>query len=158
MTHSELVKRSEYWLQQQHGKYRCSFTLREYSCYSWEQPDVIGWQCSTLLSVLIECKATRSDFLSDRKKKFRANPGLGAGNYRFYACPPKLIGIKDLPEYWGLLWIHPRKVTLEWAPSSFDNSAIYRNEMPFLVSALRRVHLRGDLEKIYDVETYKRRR
>lgn len=50
-----------------------------------EAPDAIGWQGG--VSVLIEVKASRSDFLNDGKKHFRQRPELGMGNYRHYLAP-----------------------------------------------------------------------
>jgi len=50
------------------------------------------------MSYMIECKATRSDFLSDKTKPFRKKPERGVGNYRYYMTPPNLISADDLPE------------------------------------------------------------
>ena len=62
-THAELVKRAEHWLMKTVG---CSFCLTELTTSAGEIPDAIGWKNGR--SILIECKATRADFLSDKKK------------------------------------------------------------------------------------------
>jgi hypothetical protein len=98
-THSLLVKRAEHWLLNTVG---CGFVLMELVAALGEIPDAIGWKYSD--SYLVECKATRSDFLSDGKKWFRRHPEYGMGNYRYYLCPPDLIKPKELPECWGLLY------------------------------------------------------
>lgn len=71
-----------------------------------EQADVIGFRSNC--SLLIEAKATRSDFLADAKKPHRASGGLGV--YRFYIAPAGVIGVEDLPPAWGLLHVVGNKV------------------------------------------------
>ena len=73
-----------------------------------ETPDVIGWYDGN--SFLIECKASRADFLADAKKSFRANPNLGMGDWRFYMCPEGVIQPEELPQHWGLIWIKNDRV------------------------------------------------
>ncbi|WHI46573.1 hypothetical protein [Microbulbifer sp. VAAF005] len=101
-THSSLVSMAGAWLK---GKANCGavFTELVTNVESGEQPDAIGFRGGRI-SILIECKATRSDFLADKKKPFRKRPELGMGMYRFYLCPPGVITEKDLPEKWGLLY------------------------------------------------------
>ena len=154
MTHEELVKRAERWLMNTIG---CSFCLTEFTTIIGEIPDAIGFKNGQ--SILIECKATRADFLRDKKKRFRKRPELGVGKYRFYLCPPGLIKPYEPPEKWGLLYCRDRSVERVVAPRgntfhkfpAFDFN--YKNEIQMLCSALRRVHIRGDLQKIYDRET-----
>ena len=152
MDHRELVNRSERWLLTTRG---CGFVFIELATSSVETPDAIGWRAS--LSHLIECKANRSDFLADKRKSFRRNPELGMGNYRYYACPPELIKVEDLPDRWGLLWVYPTRVKVVHRPFGFFSPKIAHNERKILCSALRRVHLRGDLHKIYQPFNPRRR-
>ncbi len=46
-----------------------------------EQPDAMGFRNSA--SCLIEAKCSRADLLADRKKRFRKNPSLGMGDWRY---------------------------------------------------------------------------
>lgn len=65
-----------------------------------EKPDIIAWKSG--LSLLIECKATRADFLRDLRKPFR-NDGNGMGNFRFYLAPENIINPEELPPFWGFI-------------------------------------------------------
>lgn len=105
--HDELVKRAGRWLR---GTCGCSAVLTEIKAFteSGESPDAVGWRSN--YSVLVECKASRSDFLADRKKPFRVHPARGIGTFRFFLCPPGIILPEDLPGGWGLLYVEPRKV------------------------------------------------
>lgn len=155
MTHSELVARGTAWLRSQ----GCAIVLSEFTAHTGnnELPDVIGWHGST--SVLIECKASRSDFLADKGKRFRQSPQLGMGDFRLYLAPPEIIRVDELPEGWGLLVVrgtrieiagpHPRTYFHEsqgkkrrhvawWdAPLAGNKSA----ETTMLLSAIRRLQL-----------------
>ena len=154
MTHEELVIRAERWLKTM----GCGVVLNDNfraGTHSGEQPDAIGWRDG--LSLLVECKATRSDFLADRKKRFRADPALGMGDWRFFMCPPGLIKPEELPEGWGLLYAHPRKIQKVhgvpgnahwWAARPFE--ADKRCETQMMYSALRRLSLRGYFPAIYE--------
>jgi hypothetical protein len=145
MTHDELVDRGRSWLRRQ----GCAIVLAEFAAnvYTGEQPDVLGWRDG--LSLLVECKTSRSDFLADRRKKFRSQPDTGMGDWRFYLTPPGIVNVADLPPGWGLLWAHPRKIErVHGGP--FGNSswhaqrpfvANYAVERMMLVSALRRLQL-----------------
>src|SRR5438309_6651396 len=99
MTHAQLVRMGEHWLR---TRYRCGIVLSEQSCASGETPDVIGWKGSCR-SVVVECKISRADFLADRDKPFRKDPGLGMGCERLYLVPCGLVGKHELPPKWGLL-------------------------------------------------------
>jgi hypothetical protein len=154
MTHSDLVARAERWLQTQ----GCGVTIRDpfrAHTLNREQPDAIGWRDG--LSILIECKISRADFLADRSKPFRTDPAKGMGNWRFYLCHPETIQVDDLPPRWGLLWATPRTIrrihgvpgnTGWWRKRPFI--ACKQSETMMLVSALRRMALRGHLPEIYE--------
>lgn len=151
MNHKELITRADRWLLKSKG---CGFTLVELNSNNngCETPDVIGWKYAH--SHLIECKSSRADFLSDKNKVARRMPERGMGNYRYYMCEPETIKPEDLPLDWGLLYVYPKHVKQIIDPKYFDNIA--KNDIYILCSALRRVHIRGDLAKIYNPESIKR--
>lgn len=106
--HYDLCMRAAEWLEKQMN---CGFVIRDgFGCQTstMEQPDALGLRGG--VSMLVEVKVSRADFLGDKKKKFRQNPELGLGDFRIYACPPGIIKVSDLPEDWGLIYIHPKKV------------------------------------------------
>ena len=99
--HDQLVLRAERWLANQ----GCQVVIRDpFRSWNQEQPDAIGWRSD--VSILVEVKVSRSDFLADAKKHFRSNARSGMGDWRFYMCPPGIIQLDDLPEGWGLLWVY----------------------------------------------------
>lgn len=144
-THAELVALAERWLR---NSVRCSVVLCELHAATGtgEIPDAIGW--NSTITVLVECKATRADFLADRRKRFRVEPSAGMGVYRYFLAPPGLIGREELPLGWGLLI--PRAKTIQrivghdprsWKeppPFPFCNR---RAEAIMLLSALNRLRL-----------------
>ena len=153
-SHADLVARAERWLKQQ----GCGITIRDpfrARTPHGEFPDAIGWRDG--LSILVECKVSRADFLADRRKPFRADPEKGMGDWRFYLAPPGIIHPVDLPTGWGLLWALPKTVrrihgvpgnTGWWRQKPF--AACKRSETVMLASALRRLTIRGQLPKIYE--------
>ena len=162
MTHKQLVDAAYQWVLKRTS---CGMAFKDFytNCCNGERPDVIGFQ-SWGTSVLVECKASRSDFLSDRKKSFRANPQLGMGTYRFYCCPTGLLTQADLPEKWGLIYVNEkgryRTVFNPYNANRGDYSNIWSNgfeqnlraEHGVMYSALRRIHLRNKLDCIYEPE------
>jgi len=66
-----------------------------------EQPDVLGVNCWSH-SILIEVKVSRSDFLADKKKPWRANPKMGIGDRRVYLTPKGLLKPEEIPYGWEL--------------------------------------------------------
>src|SRR5437899_3045749 len=97
--HTQLVSKAVDFLRREYG---CGVILSEQYCATGEIPDAIGWK-GLNRSVVIECKATRSDFLADASKSFRLKPEEGLGRERFYMAPSGVIGLEELPEGWGLL-------------------------------------------------------
>lgn len=150
--HDQMVLRAERWLEQQ----GCGVVIRDpFRSVNQEQPDAIGWRSG--VSILIEVKASRSDFLSDKNKAFRAKPEEGMGDWRFYMSPPDIIKPEDLPEGWGLLWVRGKKIQKvhgvppnSWWVSKKPFTGDKANENTMLLSALRRLKLRGYLPQIYD--------
>lgn len=155
MTHQALVKIAERWLL---GTKKCSFAFTELVCLATSEiPDAIGFQGGE--SFLVECKVSRADFLSDAKKPFRRNPGMGMGVFRYYLCPAGIITAQDLPEKWGLIWVNEKGKSRQmvgpkgnvWSTQqNFRHERNMQAEMGLMASALRRLHLRGVLPMIYD--------
>lgn len=154
MTHDYLVERAAKWLK----SFGCGIVFDDRfqaRTESGERPDAIGFRHD--VSVLIECKATRSDFLSDKRKKFRIDPQLGVGDWRFYLCPPGIIKVEDLPCGWGLLYCHPNKIErvhgipvnkVDLKEKPFTGNHV--NEKKILYSALRRLEILGKFDEIYN--------
>lgn len=110
-----------------------------------EQPDAIGWLESA--SVAVEAKASRSDFLADTKKPHRADPSRAVGDWRFYAAPPGVVAVDELPAGWGLLeWngsclkpVHGVPLgNCNWYHAPFRETSNKRAETRLLVSAIHR--------------------
>ncbi|APE04351.1 hypothetical protein BM526_18805 (plasmid) [Alteromonas mediterranea] len=121
---------------------------------SGEFPDALGFRNG--VSCLIEVKVSRSDFLADKKKRFRVEPSLGMGDWRFYLSPPDVISSEDLPEGWGLLhYVRSKIVKVEgWPPNTqwiFKKpfEANKQSECDVLYSALRRIKKSGHLDAAY---------
>ena len=81
---------------------------------------------------------------------------MGVGNYRFYLTPENLLKQDEIPDKWGLLEVtQSRKIKKIIAPKGniwsnwqqCESHVVSENLM--MMSALRRVQLNGDLEKIF---------
>ena len=134
MTHEQLCKKARAWLR---GTRRCNPVFSNIASCS-EIPDAIGWASSWSWrgSLVVECKASTSDFYADKKKRialrhkehgyivpFRywtsdsdsyeqvENPLMG--DYRFYMSLPETITEemveKNAPDH-GLLHIVGKQV------------------------------------------------
>jgi len=101
-----------------------------------ETPDAIGWYGR--LAILIECKASKADFLADVKKFFRAYPAMGIGSHRYYLTPVGMLEASEVPAGWGLIEFDGRryKIIRESAPFAESNRD---QEVSILISTLRRV-------------------
>lgn len=133
LDHCGLVDQARRWLKRQ----GCKVVICELACdsYSNEIPDAIGWQGKK--SILIECKTSRSDFLADKRKRFRKNPEIGMGYERYYLAPEGLIKTHDLPDGWGLLEQKGKRVFLK-CRNTKTHPAHIQSERALLLSALRR--------------------
>jgi len=161
-THGELVEIAYRWILKSTP---CGIAFKEYRAYTWsgEIPDVIGFGSSGL-SVLVECKVSRADFLGDRKKMFRQIPELGMGRQRFYCCPAGLIKKEELPDGWGLIYVNEDRKAIKVHSIYRGNTEIHttgfepsmRDERAIMYSALRRLHMRGRLDEIYEELNAKR--
>jgi len=155
LTHKQLVIEGEKWLKKKGAK----ITMREIGAATrnHESPDVIGW-FPYRRTVVIECKTSRPDFLSDKNKYCRRYPDKGMGDYRIYLCPIDVIKIEDLPDGWGLLYHNGKKICNVFGIEKRSVSCWIRtklrkckvSETDMLLSGLRRLVLRGHLEEIYN--------
>lgn len=176
-THAQLVEIAYKWLVKNGG---VGFAFKELKSISSEIPDVIGfnsWQ-----SILIECKASRADFLKDKKKKHRVNDAKGMGNWRFICCVKGLIKVSELPEKWGLIYVDEcgkakieydcrqkiirEPIHSEWQREMFPDGFYTRrdraeencfevdtfSERNIMYTALRRLFIKGHMNCIYDKE------
>ena len=109
--------------------------------------------------MLIECKVSRADFLSDREKPFRRDPTLGMGCERLYLTPAGLIGADDLPPRWGLLECKGREVSLVVKPARISQrrETGLMWEMNLLLASLRRVEVRIEPQTVTDFLKWKNR-
>lgn len=149
MTHKDLVEIGHKCLKK-FWKYKIIFKEITTISSAGEIPDVIGFAAYGK-SILIECKASRSDFLRDRAKQFRISPSLGMGRYRFYLAPIGLISVAELPSNWGLIEISEKgkpSITVNpYCSNPYGN--VWRNgfeqnmeaERAFLYSVIRRLDL-----------------
>ena len=106
-THAQLVESAAKWLK------RNGFSVigtEIIASGSREIPDAIGFREAGTCTALVEVKVSRSDFLADAKKPWRAPGAAGLGLYRFYLSPPDVISIEDLPAGWGLLHASGRRI------------------------------------------------
>ncbi|HIH2745211.1 TPA: hypothetical protein ACYLN4_000889 [Burkholderia lata] len=102
--HQQLVTLGERWIKRQgFGVVAAELVTNGTN----EQADVVGFRSTC--SAVVEAKASRADFLADRKKPHRSAGGLGV--YRFYLCPPGVIELEDLPSGWGLLYADGQRIT-----------------------------------------------
>jgi hypothetical protein len=153
MTHAKLVVMAVGWLR----RYRCGVVLSEQACVSGEMPDAIGWK-KACHSVLVECKASRPDFLADREKPCRLRPEIGVGCERYYLAPKGMIRIEELPPGWGLLEVSGREIeTFRPSAKNLRSTVGFGYEMNLLLASLRRVEVRIEPQSITDFLKWKNR-
>lgn len=160
MTHSDLVRVAARWLKSKAvtcdsiSLIRCPIVFTEMVTLMSETPDAIGFFQSRF-SILIECKASRSDFLADKKKRFRVRPELGVGDYRYFMTVAGLISIAELPERWGLLEVSGKNVTVVQKAGRQQKKAM-SNEMVMLASAVRRLQSKRDLKPVVGASEFRK--
>jgi hypothetical protein len=150
ITHAELVELGRDWLirpfhtSAPYGHYGCVVVLTEIvvtNAWGGEQPDVFGF--CTGKSILIECKVSRADFLTDREKPFRAMMEMGIGSERWYMAPQGVINKGAVPANWGLLEVtQGRHILVIKRPEEQDRNTA--SEIAILISALRRLKTEPD--------------
>lgn len=137
MTHSELIEAAARWLR---GSQRCGVVLVEASG-GHEIPDAIGWRMGGRMSVLVECKASRADFLRDGDKWHR-RAGLGVGQRRYYMAPAGLLQPEDVPAGWGLVEVTSSgrcRVAVRLPKLETFDPEVWRRELGMLYSGLWKV-------------------
>jgi DNA-binding XRE family transcriptional regulator len=147
MTHDELVGLGRDWLikpyaaMADYGHTGCAVVITEISCNTWlgEQPDVLGFTSSRSRSILIECKASRSDFRADKDKPFRKHPEFGLGLQRWFLAPAGIIPVEEIPEKWGLLEAIGKKISV--TKKAEVQGRNYDSELNVLISVMRRLNL-----------------
>lgn len=147
MTHADLVNHARRWLQRHHA-----VVITEMVSSASETPDAIGFNCG--YTTVVECKATRSDFLSDKRKFFRRCPFAGVGNYRLYLAPKGLIDKDELPLDWGLVEVSPKGWLRTCKKAVFQNEKSVQTENSILISAFRRVGQSIQEEQCVSVRPY----
>lgn len=133
-THDDLIIMAREWL-----KPKCSVVVSEIAAFGLEQPDAIGWKGRE--TILIECKASRADFLADKKKIFRQFLAQGLGDYRYYLAPVGVIKHKsELLEGFGWLEVNPMtgKITTRRKAEIQPEKYVHR-EVSILLSVIRRI-------------------
>jgi len=136
MTHAELVKLAERWLRKSPDPH--PIVLSDVRCNMIsEQPDAIGFRNGGGATV-VECKASRADYIRDLDKPHRKNPAFGMGAHRYYCAPAGVIPVDNalFPKGWGLIVPTERgvRVILKADPfKEFDQNG----ERALLVYALR---------------------
>lgn len=161
LTHKDLIPIAYGWVLK-NGSCGVAFKELNTMASNGEYPDVIGFG-SWANSVLIEVKVSRNDFLSDKKKHFRVHPEKGMGRHRYYCCPTGMIKIAELPVGWGLIYVsesgkaicvyNPYKRYLvgnTWQKGHEGFAPNRHAEMGLMYSALRRLHIKGHIDSIYD--------
>lgn len=144
--HAVLVTAAIRWLR---GSRKCPVVFSEHVTRLGITPDAIGWYREW--SILVECKASRSDFFADRQKPIHLDPDSWPGQERWYLTPPGLVKVEELPAGWRLAELHG------WAPDNpgrvkaisplhrhsdrLFNDGRSRAELPLLLSAVRRHQL-----------------
>lgn len=116
LTHHELVEVAHRLLD--HLRYKYIITEPG---YRKELPDAIGFKTGE--SCLIECKASRADFLKDRKKPFRQD-GKGVGKLRIYLTNPGVARIEEVPPKWQLAYALDKNTVVFQKPWSKMNMTV----------------------------------
>lgn len=149
--HAQLITNAAHWLRM----LGCSVIITDMTSSSPETPDAIGFKGRW--SWLIECKASRADFLADRKKFFR-KPGNSQcmGSFRYMLAPAGMIRATELHDGWGLLEPRGKGATEIRPPPPHARASDRSYEIDLLTSALRRMvgpGVRGVMCKTYVIET-----
>lgn len=139
MTHKDLVRKAGAWLR---NSKHCTVVISELATtHNNETPDAIGFYSSGGSSILIECKASRADFLADKNKIFRREEERGMGDYRYFMVPiDMVISPDEVPDPWGLIVI-PASERARMHKEAKHTTANKNAEIVMLVSVLRRLEI-----------------
>ena len=147
--HADLILAAAKWLR---ISQRCAVVITDMVTAGGETPDAIGF--TSWHSIMIECKASRSDFRRDADKACRRRGG-GMGNERYFLAPADMLKPEEMPEGWGLLEMEEGgKVRMR--KNATSRSVEGRSEITLLISALRRIGQNpppGISVKCYTLET-----
>jgi hypothetical protein len=127
---------------------KCTYAVCELERVG-ECPDAFGWNSGS--TQLIEAKATRSDFLSDKKKYWRKNSDHGLGGFRSYICNEGIIKESELPLRWGLLYVNEKgKISVIKEPEK--QNCNHQGEINLISSILRRNDIKP---QVFSYKKYK---
>lgn len=152
ITHALLIEQASKWLQRK----GCSVVITDMTHAGPETADAIGWRGKQ--SIVIECKASVSDFRADSKKCFRRHPEIGMGCLRYFCAMRGLLPPEKMPNKWGLLEWDGRKMMETKKPEQHPENGA-REEISLLLSALRRIGSaapKGFSVKCYTMESKNR--
>lgn len=151
-THNELIELGRAWCIKpysacaDYGHSGCAVVITEIKAntYAMEEPDVLGF-CNKG-SILIECKASRADFLKDKEKVFRhpALKEMALGNQRWYLAPLGIIKPDEVPEDWGLLEVLRNRDILYPKIRAAIQESNKESEINILISVMRRLNAEKD--------------
>jgi hypothetical protein len=139
-THTELVERALKWLR---NTAKCKVAVSEYRCTDLNQiPDAIGWK-NARHSIMIECKASRSDFLADKKKVCRL-AGTDLGQDKYYLINKGICEPEEIPQDWGLMYPTEKRILIIKKPKrKYYDPKVAAMELPILLSMVRRAEIQG---------------
>ena len=141
ISHCELVDRAFLYLR----TVGCSVCFKERVTSISENPDAMGFG-GRQFSVLIECKSSRADFITDAKKWFRKRPEEGMGYKRYFMSPVGMLKPSEIPCGWGLLEVYEKTPRMNRRVRiAVDAESFYKRnkeaEIQYLVSAIRRINI-----------------
>lgn len=110
LTHHELCILGARWVFNETTRGDETWRILMEPGYREELPDVFAFTRN--YSTLIECKASRADFLADRKKPFRQNPLMGIGMRRYYLVNEGVAKQEEMPPGWQLLIAYDKNTIL----------------------------------------------
>lgn len=139
LTHKDLVRKARLWLD---GAMGCTIVISDLTTCNRETPDGIGFKSMGGLSVLVECKVSRSDFKADCKKIFRQHEHMGMGDKRYFMVPKGLVKPDEVQDPWGLVEVYPDSFIARVTKGAKHIEKVNKNaEITMLVSALRRLEI-----------------
>lgn len=148
LTHTDLVRRAVVMARSSGYSVIFAEMATQESVYI---PDVLAWQPGGRRSLLVECKASRSDFLADRKKPIHAAPEMFPGESRVYLVAEGVAKAEDVPPNWGLTVVRSKtsRLVIERLPTPLAPSVKrLQSEIHYLTKALRRLDLGAEFNPV----------
>ena len=148
ITHKELIKHAYRWLFKAYqgasswGHRECKVIVSEIRADTWmsEIPDCIGFDGK--ISVLVECKTSKADFLKDKEKGCRLLEDMPLGNQRWFLAPQGVIETKELPPKWGLIEVRGEGTRVVKKAEYIENNK--SGELNILISLIRRLKIKKE--------------